>query len=84
MWWTAITLAGVAAWFEWTYRRNRKAAGGDNKTSQLPEEPAQEQTENIGTSGHPISSAPVDATTFKDRLGASEKPSLPSEEHSLS
>jgi hypothetical protein len=25
MWWTAIALAGVAAWFEWTYRRNRKS-----------------------------------------------------------
>jgi len=24
MWWTAIALAAVAAWFEWTYRRSGK------------------------------------------------------------
>ena len=31
MWWTAITLGAVAAWFEWTYRRNRKAAAAQEK-----------------------------------------------------
>jgi len=31
MWWTAITLGAVAAWFEWTYRRNRKALVAQEK-----------------------------------------------------
>jgi len=31
MWWTAITLGAVAAWFEWTYRRNRKSVAAQEK-----------------------------------------------------
>ena len=34
MWWTAITLAAVAAWFEWQYRHDRKAKpSGDVEVS---------------------------------------------------
>jgi len=37
MWWTVITLAGVAAWFEWTYRRNRKSPSDENAPSKTPD-----------------------------------------------
>jgi len=46
MWWTAITLAAVAAWFEWTYRRSRKAKSEDQKASEKPETPVEEQLEH--------------------------------------
>ncbi|HKE32352.1 MAG TPA: hypothetical protein VKD65_11555 [Candidatus Angelobacter sp.] len=38
MWWTAITLAAVAAWFEWTYRRS-----GKRSEKNLPVEPSSEK-----------------------------------------
>jgi len=37
MWWTVITLAGVAAWFEWTYRRNRKSSAEENAPPKTPD-----------------------------------------------
>jgi len=38
MWWTAIALAAVAAWFEWTYRRS-----GKQSEKNSPPEPSSEE-----------------------------------------
>jgi hypothetical protein len=74
MWWTAITLAGVAAWFEWTYRRNRKAAGQNNKGSQAPENPVEEELDE-----------PDDIPSSDQRgIESSEQPSFSSKERSVS
>jgi len=45
MWWTAITFAAVAAWFEWVYRhdKNRPAAKKDS-----PKAPPNEVEHTVG------------------------------------
>ena len=55
MWWTAITFAAVAAWFEWQYRRDRKGPpSGDVDVS------TEDQPQEIEEPEKPEASAVVD------------------------
>ena len=43
MWWTAITFAAVAAWFEWQYRRDRKGEPSGDLDVSTADQPEDEQ-----------------------------------------
>lgn len=57
MWWTAITFAAVAAWFELQYRRDRKrqpSGDVDVSTADQPQEAAEpEKPETSAAVDHP-------------------------------
>ena len=43
MWWTAITFAAVAAWFELQYRRNRKGNPSGDVDASLADQPEEKR-----------------------------------------
>jgi hypothetical protein len=40
MWWTVVTFAAVATWFEWMYRKDRKNSGEGNEPHGPLDDPA--------------------------------------------
>jgi hypothetical protein len=46
VWWTTITIAAVAAWFEWQYRKGRRGSAGSEQADTTAK-PAQDSRSEV-------------------------------------